>query len=121
MHPARRRLSLLLCLTTLIATTPFAVAQAPPPSAVKRSGEPAAPAPRRRETARSTKPRATTPARPRPSPAPPVSAAAPVALVNAPAEPEFLIGQAEVVVKGNQDPIIRLGLAEHGPTVVEFP
>lgn len=45
----------------------------------------------------------------------------PVTLVNRAAEPEYLFGQAEVTVKGNQDPIIRLGLAQNGPAVVEFP
>ncbi|MDQ3742847.1 MAG: hypothetical protein M3444_00405 [Acidobacteriota bacterium] len=45
----------------------------------------------------------------------------PVTLVNRAAEPEYLFGQAEVTVKGNQDPIIRLGLAQNGPSVVEFP
>ncbi len=36
------------------------------------------------------------------------AAAVPVAYVNQPAEPEYLFGQAQVTVKGNQDPIIRL-------------
>jgi hypothetical protein len=49
------------------------------------------------------------------------AAAVPVAYVNQPAEPEYLFGQAQVTVKGNQDPIIRLGLAQHGPAVIEFP
>jgi hypothetical protein len=44
-----------------------------------------------------------------------------VAYVNQPREPEYLYGQAQVTVRGNEDPIIRLGLAQHGPTVVELP
>lgn len=51
----------------------------------------------------------------------PAAAAVPVAYVNQPAEPEYLFGQAQVTVKGNQDPIIRLGLAQHGPAIIEFP
>lgn len=34
---------------------------------------------------------------------------------------EFLSGEANVAVKGNQDPIIRLGLAQNGVTMIEFP
>jgi hypothetical protein len=34
---------------------------------------------------------------------------------------KFLSGQVEVKVKGDQDPIIKLGLARNGSTVVEFP
>lgn len=45
----------------------------------------------------------------------------PVSFVNTTTQPEFLVGQAKVVVKGNQDPIIRLGIARNGSTVVEFP
>lgn len=44
-----------------------------------------------------------------------------ISLVNETREPEFLMGQARVIVKGNQDPIIRLGIARNGSTVVEFP
>lgn len=35
---------------------------------------------------------------------------APVTVVPPPAAPEYLIGQAQVAVRGNQDPVIRLGL-----------
>lgn len=42
---------------------------------------------------------------------------APVAL----AGPEYLTGEAEVTAQGNRNPIIRLGLARNGATVVEFP
>lgn len=45
----------------------------------------------------------------------------PVLLVNETREPEILTGQARVIVKGNFDPIIRLGIAKNGSTVVEFP
>jgi hypothetical protein len=46
---------------------------------------------------------------------------APVTVVPQPAPPAYLFGQAQVTVRGNEDPIIRLGLAQHGPIVVEFP
>lgn len=49
------------------------------------------------------------------------SSAPSVAYMNEPAQPEYLFGQAQVTVRGNEDPIIRLGIAQHGPTVVEFP
>ena len=55
-------------------------------------------------------------AKPSPSPTPVV----PVALVN-PAPPEYMSGEANVSVKGNQNPIIRLGLAQNGVNVIEFP
>lgn len=45
----------------------------------------------------------------------------PVAVVPPPAPPAYLFGQAQVTVRGNEDPVIRLGLAQHGPTIVEFP
>jgi len=45
----------------------------------------------------------------------------PVAFINELSAPEYLFGQAQVTVKGKQDPIIRLGLAQNGSTVVEFP
>jgi hypothetical protein len=53
----------------------------------------------------------------------PTPAATPqsVTVVPAPARPEYLYGQAQVTVRGNEDPVIRLGLAQHGPTIVEFP
>src|SRR6266404_3376061 len=35
--------------------------------------------------------------------------------------PEYLSGEANVVVKGNENPIVRLGLATSGVTLVEFP
>ncbi|MCA1628146.1 MAG: hypothetical protein LC742_09310 [Acidobacteria bacterium] len=57
-------------------------------------------------------------ARREPATTPPV---APVTVVPQPAPPAYLFGQAQVTVRGNEDPIIRLGLAQHGPIVVEFP
>lgn len=53
---------------------------------------------------------------PSPSPVPMV----PVALVN-PVQPEYMSGEANVTVKGNQNPTIRLGLAQNGVNVIEFP
>ena len=43
----------------------------------------------------------------------------PISVVSAPAE--YLSGEARVQVKGNENPIIRLGLAQSGVTLVEFP
>lgn len=54
----------------------------------------------------------------KPSPSP--AATVPVALVN-PAPPEYMSGEANISVKGNQNPIIRLGLAQNGVNVIEFP
>jgi hypothetical protein len=47
-------------------------------------------------------------------------AAAPVAVVNNPS-PEYRSGEVSVAVRGNENPIIRLGLAPNGVTLVEFP
>lgn len=58
------------------------------------------------------------PANPTPSPSP--SPMVPVALVST-SQPEYLSGEANVSVKGNQNPIIRLGLAQNGVIVIEFP
>jgi hypothetical protein len=44
----------------------------------------------------------------------------PVTLVSS-HSPEYLSGEANVIVKGNENPIIRLGLARSGVTLVEFP
>lgn len=43
----------------------------------------------------------------------------PVSVVSAPAQ--YLSGEARVQVKGNENPIVRLGLAQSGVTLVEFP
>lgn len=55
--------------------------------------------------------------KPSPSPTP---IPAPVALVSN-GQAEYLSGEANVTVKGNQNPIIRLGLAQNGVNIVEFP
>jgi len=61
---------------------------------------------------------------PSPSPSPSLSPSpsrmVPVTLVN-PAPPEYMSGEANVTVKGNQNPTIRLGLAQNGVNVIEFP
>jgi hypothetical protein len=44
----------------------------------------------------------------------------PVAIVNNPS-PEYRSGEVSVAVRGNENPIIRLGLAPNGVTLVEFP
>jgi hypothetical protein len=44
----------------------------------------------------------------------------PVAVVNNPA-PEYRSGEVSVAVRGNENPIIGLGLAPNGVTLVEFP
>jgi hypothetical protein len=44
----------------------------------------------------------------------------PVAIVNNPL-PEYRSGEVSVAVRGNENPIIRLGLAANGVTLVEFP
>jgi hypothetical protein len=122
MHPASRKLAaLFLCLTTLAAGAPLGATQTPAPAEQRRADEATNinlqphKTPARAASAR----RATTYRKHAQAPAD--RPANPVALVNGPSAPDFLVGQAEVFVKGNQDPIIRLGLAQHGPTVVEFP
>jgi Na+-transporting methylmalonyl-CoA/oxaloacetate decarboxylase gamma subunit len=55
--------------------------------------------------------------KPWPSPTPVAPA---VALVSN-GQPEYLSGEANVTVKGNQNPIIRLGLAQNGVNIIEFP
>lgn len=53
-------------------------------------------------------------------PSPSATPMVPVALVSA-SQPEYMSGEANVTVKGNQNPIIRLGLAQNGVNVIEFP
>ena len=48
------------------------------------------------------------------------SASAPVTLATPPAA-DFLSGEANVAVSGNQNPVIRLGLSPNGATIIEFP
>jgi len=122
MRPASRTLAaLLLCLTTLVGYAPLTAAQTPAPAEQKRPVEASNTNPQPRNVAPRVAPARTHPASRRQAPAPAERANNPVTLVNGQSEPEFLVGQAEVVVKGNQDPIIRLGLAQNGPAVVEFP
>lgn len=122
MHPASRKLAaLFLCLTALAGGAPIGAAQTPAPTEQKRADEASNNNPRSHRAVPGTTPARRTPTHRRQDHAPADRPANPVALVNGPSVPDFLIGQAEVVVKGNQDPIIRLGLAQHGPTVVEFP
>ncbi|MGE0116187.1 MAG: hypothetical protein AB7T07_15055 [Steroidobacteraceae bacterium] len=52
--------------------------------------------------------------KPMPAPLPPVL------VVNNPA-PQYLSGEVSVAVRGNENPIIRLGLAQNGVALVEFP
>ncbi len=44
----------------------------------------------------------------------------PVTLVQ-PHPPDYLSGEANVQVRGNRTPIVRLGMAQHGVTIIEFP
>ncbi|MGE0128987.1 MAG: hypothetical protein AB7U82_12985 [Blastocatellales bacterium] len=46
--------------------------------------------------------------------------APPVAVINNPT-PQYLSGEVSVTVRGNENPIIRLGLAQNGVALVEFP
>lgn len=55
--------------------------------------------------------------KPSPSPTP----IAPVQVINSGAPAEYLSGEVSVSVKGNQNPIIRLGLAQNGVNIIEFP
>ncbi|MDQ3255957.1 MAG: hypothetical protein M3R15_19010, partial [Acidobacteriota bacterium] len=44
----------------------------------------------------------------------------PVTLMQ-PQPPDYLSGEASVQVHGNRTPIVRLGMAQHGVTIIEFP
>lgn len=44
----------------------------------------------------------------------------PVSVINNPS-PQYLSGEVSVMVRGNENPIIRLGLAQNGVALVEFP
>src|SRR5262245_52523133 len=48
------------------------------------------------------------------------SAPSPVTLVEPP-KADYLSGEANVAVSGNQNPVIRLGLSPNGVTMIEFP
>lgn len=54
------------------------------------------------------------------SPSPTPTPAPPVVLVNSGAA-EYLSGEVNISVKGNQNPIVRLGLAQNGVNIIEFP
>ncbi|MDX6577853.1 MAG: hypothetical protein QOE96_3806 [Blastocatellia bacterium] len=54
------------------------------------------------------------------SPSPTPTPAQPVVLVNSGAA-EYLSGEVNISVKGNQNPIVRLGLAQNGVNIIEFP
>jgi len=64
-------------------------------------------------------PAARKPAETRPSPSPTPLVPAVTLVSNGPAE--YLSGEANVTVKGNQNPIIKLGLAQNGVNIIEFP
>jgi hypothetical protein len=59
------------------------------------------------------------PAEPQRSPSP--TPVAPVVALVSNGPTEYLSGEANVTVKGNQNPIIRLGLAQNGVNIIEFP
>jgi hypothetical protein len=105
-----------LFLAVAVAGTVLVSAQEP--SSAKQAGS--APATRRVRGQRShvTVPPKKPDAKPSPSPTP-TQPAAPVVLVNA--QPEYYSGEANISVKGNQNPIVRLGLAQNGSNVIEFP
>jgi hypothetical protein len=54
------------------------------------------------------------------APSPTPTPAPPVVLVNSGAA-EYLSGEVNISVKGNQNPIVRLGLAQNGVNIIEFP
>lgn len=56
-------------------------------------------------------------ASPTPSPTP----AAPVQVINSGTPAEYRSGEVNVTVKGNENPIIKLGLAQSGINIIEFP
>src|SRR5215470_3005057 len=49
------------------------------------------------------------------------SSASPPVTLAAPPPADFLSGEANVAVSGNQNPVIRLGLSPNGATIIEFP
>lgn len=131
-----------LCAAIISLTGLTALAQTPPPSAAARPATPIMMTARGQNVSRRARrlhgrarPRqqqqqrrgaitnvnSTPVAAPLVSVAPSASASSPISVVPPPAQPEYLMGQAQVAVRGNHDPVIRLGLAQHGPTVVEFP
>jgi hypothetical protein len=59
-------------------------------------------------------------ANPSPAASPTPSGSA-VQVINSGTPAEYLSGEVNVSVKGNQNPIIRLGLAQNGVNIIEFP
>jgi hypothetical protein len=57
----------------------------------------------------------------KPSPTPTATPTAPVQVINSGTPAEYSSGEVSVSVKGNQNPIIRLGLAQSGVNIIEFP
>src|SRR5262245_3321138 len=49
------------------------------------------------------------------------SSASPPVTLATPPPADFLSGEANVAVSGNQNPVIRLGLSPNGATIIEFP
>jgi hypothetical protein len=49
------------------------------------------------------------------------SSASPPVTLAAPPPADFLSGEANIAVSGNQNPVIRLGLSPNGATIIEFP
>jgi hypothetical protein len=49
------------------------------------------------------------------------SSASPPVTLATPPPADFLSGEANIAVSGNQNPVIRLGLSPNGATIVEFP
>src|SRR5262245_39904616 len=47
--------------------------------------------------------------------------ASPPVMLATPTPADFLSGEANIAVSGNQNPVIRLGLSPNGATIVEFP
>ncbi|MDQ3253803.1 MAG: hypothetical protein M3R15_07830, partial [Acidobacteriota bacterium] len=50
-----------------------------------------------------------------------VTAVTPPVTLMQPQPPDYLSGEANVQVRGNRTPIVRLGMAQHGVTIIEFP
>ena len=109
-HGKRRRSQVMAVVLFLMMFSAFVVAQQRGPQGLRKQPEKSAQG--HRPVARVVPPAA----KPSPSPTPMV----PVALVN-PSQPEYMSGEANVTVRGNQNPIIRLGLAQNGVNVIEFP
>src|SRR6266446_3478275 len=106
-HGNRRRSQVMGVVLVLMMFSAFVVAQQR-----GQSKQPEKSAQGHRPVARVVPPAA------KPSPSP--TSMVPVALVN-PSQPEYMSGEANVTVRGNQNPIIRLGLAQNGVNVIEFP